>query len=111
CWDVSFPAVAQKLAQQGAEIIFLPIWGGIPTLVRARAIENQVYIVTSSYDIESGVFDWEGNLLVQATAESPVSVITLDLNHKKEWPWLGDFKSRIPREQPSRQAVVDAEEN
>ena len=50
CWDVTFPEPAQSLALKGAEIIMLPIWGGILNLAKARAIENQVFIVSSSYD-------------------------------------------------------------
>ena len=32
CWDVTFPEAARTLAKQGAEVIFLPIWGGNLTL-------------------------------------------------------------------------------
>ncbi|MBD3341894.1 MAG: hypothetical protein GF353_22515 [Candidatus Lokiarchaeota archaeon] len=51
CYDLRFPEVFRKLALQGAEIIFVPsefpnpkeeVWR---TLLRARAIENQLYIV------------------------------------------------------------------
>ena len=37
CWDVTFPEVARTLAMQGADVIFLPIWGGDITLTKARA--------------------------------------------------------------------------
>ena len=63
CWDSTFPEQARTLAQKGAEVIFLPIAGGFLTLVRARAIENQVYIVSSSYDMKSAVFDLEGIII------------------------------------------------
>ena len=50
CYDSQFAEPAQALAGRGAEIIFMPIWGGIETLARARAIENKVFLVSSGYD-------------------------------------------------------------
>lgn len=100
CWDVSFPEPARALALAGAEVIFMPIWGGNTLLARARAVENQVYLVTSSYDMETGVFDQEGALLAEASDREPVVVVEVDLARRKHWPWLGDFRSRIPREMP-----------
>ena len=100
CWDLQFPEVAQKLAMQGAEVIFMPIWGGNLTLASARAIENQIWLVSSSYDMKSGVFDQEGKLIAEANDQDPVALEQLDLNHDKFWPWLGHLKNRIPRENP-----------
>jgi predicted amidohydrolase len=52
CYDLRFPELYRTLARQGAQIIFVPSaftfetgkahW---ETLIRARAIENQVYII------------------------------------------------------------------
>lgn len=105
CWDVTFPEPAHLLAEQGAEVIFLPIWGGDLTLTKARAIENQVYVVSSTYDMITAVFDLEGNILKQAKDDKEVVVVDVDLNAQKLWPWLGDLKNRIPRERPSKKAV------
>lgn len=105
CWDASFPEPARALAQQGAEIIFLPIWGGDLKLTMARAIENQVYVVSSTYDMISAVFGLEGEVLKEAKDDNPVVVVEVNLNQQKLWPWLGDFKNRIPREMPSQKAI------
>lgn len=105
CWDVTYPETARALAQKGAEIIFLPIWGGNLTLTKARAIENQVYIVSSSYDMISAVFDLEGEVIKEATKDEPVAVVSVDLNKQKLWPWLGDFRNRISSEMPPQNAV------
>ena len=105
CWDVFFPEVARMLAVQGADVIFLPIWGGNLTLAKARAIENQVYLVSSTYDMKTGVFNQEGELISEGTDEEPVVVTRIDLAKHKIWPWLGDFKNRIPREIPSSKLV------
>ena len=105
CWDVFFPEVARMLAVQGAEVIFLPIWGGNLTLAKARAIENQVYLVSSTYDMKTGVFNQEGELITEGTEKDPVVVSRIDLAKQKLWPWLGDFKNRIPREIPSSRLI------
>ncbi|MCK5468390.1 MAG: carbon-nitrogen hydrolase family protein, partial [Cyclobacteriaceae bacterium] len=105
CWDVYFPEPARMLAMQGAEIIFMPIWGGNLTLAKARAIENQVYLVSSTYDMKTGVFDKAGELLVEGTTENPVVVVEVDLNKRKLWNWLGVFRNRIQRELPSAKAI------
>jgi predicted amidohydrolase len=100
CWDVTFPEAARALAFNGAEVILMPIWGGHLTLAKARALENQVYLVSSTYDMKSAVFDLEGEIIAEATDENPVAVVEVDLNKIKYWPWLGDFKNRIRREMP-----------
>ena len=100
CWDVSFPEAARALAFNGAEVILMPIWGGHLTLAKARALENQVYLVSSTYDMKSAVFDLEGEIIAEGNDENPVAVVEVDLNKIKYWPWLGDFKNRIRREMP-----------
>lgn len=104
CWDVTFPEPARALALQGADIILLPIWGGNFNLAKARAIENQIYLVSSTYDADmrTGIFDLEGNLLAEGSEEQPVVVVEVDLKQQKLWPWLGEFKNRIRQEMPVR---------
>src|SRR5687768_9729754 len=105
CWDVTFPEPARALAQRGAEIIFLPIWGGDTILTKARAIENQVYVVSSTYDMITAVFDQEGKVIKEATTNDPVIVVDADLNKQTLWPWIGDLKGRIFREIPPQKAI------
>ena len=110
CWDVTFPEPARSLAQKGAEIIFLPIWGGDVNLAKARAIENQLYLVSSTYDMITAVFDQEGKVMKEATKDDPVVVVEIDLNKQKLLPWIGDLKSRIFREVPPQKATHDRAE-
>lgn len=106
CFDVHVPEVARGLAANGAEIIAMPIMGGHPALGRARAIENQVYLVTSTYSInddwmQSGVWGLSGDLLVRATEKDTVVVAEVDL--AKQYFWranMGEFKCRIRHERP-----------
>ena len=109
CWDLQFPEVARKLAMQGAEVIFMPIWGGNLTLARARAIENQVYLVSSSYDMTTGVIDHKGELISEANSHNPITVVKVDLNKHQYWPWLGDLKNRIPREKPGTETTAHSQ--
>ena len=41
----------------------------------------------------------------EATKNEPVIVVDVDLNKQKLWPWLGDFKNRIPSEMPPQKAI------
>ncbi len=94
CWDVQFPEPARALALQGAEILLLPIWGGNEVLARARAIENSVFLITSSYDMKTLVVNPAGDVLAEATSEHPVAVAEISLDRKIVQPWLGDMKQR-----------------
>ena len=93
--------IARQLAAQGAEVILMPIWGGQELLARARAVENQLYLVTSGYDFRTAIFDRAGDTLVQAETDKAVIVTEVDLNERRLWPWLGDWRSRIWREGPA----------
>ncbi|HEX9187214.1 MAG TPA: carbon-nitrogen hydrolase family protein, partial [Vicinamibacteria bacterium] len=105
CWDSSYPEVARGLADRGAEVIFLPIWGGEEALVRARAIENQVHVVASGYDFRSGIFDRRGDRIADAKADPEVLVAEVDLGERTVWPWLGFWRARIGREAPAWEAA------
>jgi predicted amidohydrolase len=102
CWDVSYPEVARELAARGAEVIFLPIAGGNEVLVRARAIENQLHLVASGYDIPSAIYDRAGQALATARKDPEVLVREVDLNARHLWYWIGDWRARIWREGPPR---------
>jgi predicted amidohydrolase len=102
CWDVSYPEVARSLAAKGAEVILMPIAGGNEILVRARAVENQLHLVASGYDVPTAIYDRAGQPLVQAKKDPEVVVSEVDLNARQIWYWLGDWRSRIWREGPPR---------
>lgn len=82
CYDSQFAEPAQALAGRGAEIIFMPIWGGIETLARARAIENKVFLVSSGYDFPALVIDPDGKILSSARKDGTIATATIDLSKR-----------------------------
>src|ERR1043166_693751 len=106
CYDGFFPEVARELSNRGAEIIAWPVWGCNPDQARARACENQVYLVSSTYEDVSrnwmltAVYGQDGSVLAQARDWGTICVAEVDLNQRTLWPWLGDFKAQIPRQRP-----------
>ena len=98
CWDVQFPEPSRAMARKGAEVLLLPIWGGNETLAKARAIENHVFLVSSSYDMKTFVVDPEGKVLAEATKDQPVAFAQMHLDKEIFQVWLGDMKARTWRE-------------
>jgi len=98
CWDLQFPEAARALALRGAEMIFLPIWGGSDLLARARAIENHVFLIASSYDMRSVILDPSGAILAEATPAHPCALAAVFLDRPLLQPWLGDMKWRTWKE-------------
>ncbi len=106
CYDAFFPEVARQLTINGAEVIALPVWGCNPALAAARATENHVWLVSSTYTdhnqnwIKTAIFDHEGQMVEHATEWGQVIVAEVDLDERRHWHGLGDFKARIERGRP-----------
>lgn len=98
CWDLQFPEPARALALAGAEILLLPIWGGSELLARARALENHVFLVSSTYDMRSFILDPAGEVLAEATDAAPVAIAELALDRPLLQPWIGDMRARTWKE-------------
>ena len=98
CYDVFFAEPARALANQGAEMILMPIWGGDETLAKARAIENGVFLVTSGYDHPTYIMDPMGERLAQARDQGTAATATVDLAKQYSWQWLGEMRTQRLKE-------------
>ncbi len=106
CYDGFFPEVARELSNRGAEIIAWPVWGCNPLLAAARACENHVYLVSSTYTEPSAkwtitaVYGQDGQVLAQAKDWGTIAITEVDLNRRLHWSSLGDFKAEMARHRP-----------
>jgi len=106
CYDIFFPEVAGRLAANGAEVIAVPIYGGNDILASARAIDNHIYLVTSTYMkpadkwMRTGIWNHRGALIATTEEEGTIALAEVDLEEKTAWPWLGHFRARIQRDRP-----------
>jgi len=108
CYDLRFPELYRMLAHKGAQIVTVPSAFTFPTgeahwevLLRARAIENQCYVIApgqfgpnvhgfSDYGNSMIVDPW-GRVLARAADQEGVIIAPLDL----------DYLAKVRRELPS----------
>jgi predicted amidohydrolase len=99
CYDLHFPEAARVEAIEGADIIFWPTMYGEPresmteVLLRARAIENKLYMVSSNYAQGSGphigfsaIVSPYGEILANTGRKEGVATATINLDDKPSWP-------------------------
>ena len=110
CYDGFYPEVARALTANGAEVIAWPVWGCDPLLARARACENRVYVVSSTFTdpksdwMISAVINPAGKVVAQAKESGSVVVSEADLSKPLVGPYnLGDFHGMVQRHRPGAQ--------
>src|SRR5437764_942717 len=94
CFDIRFPESARQLAYEGARVLWVPAEWPHPrlehwrTLLRARAIENQLFVVAanrtgqgdnSNWCGHSTIIDPWGNILAEAEETETVLVADLEM--------------------------------
>lgn len=90
CYDLRFPELARVLAMRGMKLLFVPArWPAAreaawQALLKARAIENQVFVVgCNANDAEGGasyVYDPTGELVFSSTGTARKQLHTVTLN-------------------------------
>ncbi|MFX1492402.1 MAG: carbon-nitrogen family hydrolase [Promethearchaeota archaeon] len=105
CFDLRFPEIARTLAINGAQVIFCPaefpaeriaVWA---TLLRARAIENQVFVVGCNrvgsdgkhlFGGRSAIVNPEGITIAQANDKPQLIDVKINLNE------IVDVRKNLP---------------
>ncbi|MHB8120597.1 MAG: carbon-nitrogen family hydrolase [Desulfuromonadaceae bacterium] len=100
CYDLRFPELSRRLAVEGAQVICVPAQWPKPrqehwrTLLRARAIENQLFVVACNtcgtvgkldFFGMSMIIDPKGELLAEGGEEEGELVAELDLQAMNNW--------------------------
>jgi predicted amidohydrolase len=81
CFDVNFPAVWQRLADQGAELVVWPSAYSAGSSLQAHALNHHFAIVTATSTGDCQIYDITGErLLDERDHDLNVSRITLDLD-------------------------------
>lgn len=95
CYDIRFPELSRKLATEGAKLLFVPAEWPNPrlhhwrTLLTARAIENQMFVVACNRTGQSGdtvffghsmVVDPWGEIIAEAGEEETIVYAEIDLS-------------------------------
>ena len=112
CYDLRFPELARRLSLEGAEILVVPGEWPKPreehwrTLLRARAIENQLFIVAANCCGVQGKLDFfgasliigpKGELLAEGGYEDCEPTATLDFSAMDQWrQQVPCFRDRKP---------------
>lgn len=105
CYDLRFPELFRRYAVDGARVMLLPAEWPSPriehwrTLVRARAIENQAFVIacnrvgadrSNTFGGFSQVVDPWGNVLIEGGSDAGLLHATLNLE------LVAEARSRIP---------------
>jgi predicted amidohydrolase len=99
CYDVFFADPARALTLKGAELLLMPIEGGVEPLGRARAIENRVFLAASgSTNYPTYILDPDGEILAQAQDRGTAAIATIDLAKRYVHPHRGDMRQRYVKE-------------
>ncbi len=114
CYDVRFPELSRRLAIEGAQVICIPAQWPKPrqdhwrTLLRARAMENQLFIVACNacgiigkldFFGMSMIIDAKGDVLAEAGEREGEIIAPLDMQAMSDWraqiPCFSDRKPEL----------------
>lgn len=88
CYDLRFPEFIRKIALAGSEIIFIPAAWSLKRLVprqimtKARAIENQVFVVFANSSGVSEVVNPRGEVIALSGHGEELLTVEINLNER-----------------------------
>lgn len=116
CYDLRFPELFRRYALEGAQMVIIPAEWPLEridhwrTLLQARAIENQCYIIATNACGETGntvfgghsmVVDPWGKILIEAGEEPGLFTVEIDLSRVEQ------IRARIPVFEDRRPELYD----
>ena len=90
CYDLRFPEFIRKLALNGIEILFVPAAWSLKRLTprqiltKARAIENQIFVVFANSAGISEIVNPFGEVIAETSADEEILTAEVDLNFRAE---------------------------
>ena len=90
CYDLRFPEFIRKIALQGAEVLFIPAeWNLLrlaprQVLTKARAIENQIFVVFVNSAGHSEIVNPYGTVLCEIGINEQIFNFEIDLKTRQE---------------------------
>lgn len=90
CYDLRFPEFIRKIALAGAEIIFIPAAWSLKRLTprqiltKARAIENQVFVVFANSSGKSEIINPLGETLAESNRGEEILTAEINLRERME---------------------------
>ncbi len=90
CYDLRFPKFFRKIALAGAEIIFIPAAWSLKRLTprqiltKARAIENQVFVVFANSSGISEIVNPRGEIIAESGRDEEILTAEINLSERAE---------------------------
>ena len=90
CYDLRFPEFIRKITLAGAEIIFIPAAWSLKRLTprqiltKARAIENQIFVVFANSSGKSEIVNSRGEVIAESGRGEEILTAEIDLNERAE---------------------------
>jgi predicted amidohydrolase len=114
CYDLRFPELWRRLADAGAQLVLIPAEWPIRRvehwrlLLRARAVENQIYVAgcnragmgpDGEFGGHSAVVDPWARVLVEGNAEPGLFIATIEMDEvtqaRQTFPFLADRRPEV----------------
>ena len=90
CYDLRFPEFVRKIALAGAEVLFIPAAWSLKRLTprriltKARAIENQIFVIFANSSGLSEVVNPRGEVVVESGRGEEILTAEIDLREREK---------------------------